>query len=86
MLLTPNLVARSLFKRHSHAIPSLIESTQHPIFPELAAGIDETLIQKGEQHMWREFEKRLRDLNLRMQRWWSVAAGGLGGKISSFTA
>lgn len=40
---TPNLVARSLVKRHSHAIALLIESTQHPIFPEIAAGVDEVL-------------------------------------------
>ena len=40
---TPNLVARSLVKRRSHAIALLIESTQHPIFPEIAAGVDDVL-------------------------------------------
>jgi len=57
MLLTPNLIARSLFRRYSHAIPSLTESTQHPISPHIAAGVDEILIQKGQQDMERNQEK-----------------------------
>jgi LacI family transcriptional regulator len=44
---TPNLVARSLVKRHSQAIALLIESTQHPIFPEIAAGVDDVLKEQG---------------------------------------
>lgn len=44
---TPNLVARSLVKRHSQSIALLIESTQHPIFPEIAAGVDEVLVEQG---------------------------------------
>ncbi len=44
---TPNLVARSLVKRHSQSIALLIESTQHPIFPEIAAGVDEVLKEQG---------------------------------------
>lgn len=44
---TPNLVARSLVKRHSNSIAFLIESTQHPIFPEIAAGINKVLKDEG---------------------------------------
>jgi len=44
---TPNLVARSLVKRHSQSIALLIESTKHPIFPEIAAGVDEVLKELG---------------------------------------
>jgi LacI family transcriptional regulator len=39
----PNLVARSLVKGRSHAIAMLITSTLNPIFPEMAAGMDEIL-------------------------------------------
>jgi len=44
---TPNLVARTLVKRHSYSIAFLIKTTQHPIFPEIAAGIDEVLKTQG---------------------------------------
>ena len=43
----PNLVARSLVKRRSNSIAFLIESTKHPIFPEIAGGIDEVLKECG---------------------------------------
>jgi LacI family transcriptional regulator len=44
---TPNLVARSLVKGRSHSIAFLIKSTKHPIFPEIAAGVDEVLKENG---------------------------------------
>jgi LacI family transcriptional regulator len=40
---SPNLVARSLVKGRSHAIAMLITSTLNPIFPEMAAGMDDVL-------------------------------------------
>ncbi len=43
----PNLVARSLVKGRSHAIAMLITSTLNPIFPEMAAGMDEVLRKRG---------------------------------------
>ncbi len=43
----PNLVARSLVKGRSHAIAMLITSTLNPIFPEMAAGMDEVLRKHG---------------------------------------
>ncbi|MBI4963141.1 MAG: LacI family DNA-binding transcriptional regulator [Desulfomonile tiedjei] len=43
----PNLVARSLVKGRSHAIALLITSTLNPIFPEMAAGMDEVLRKHG---------------------------------------
>ncbi|MFH1243430.1 MAG: LacI family DNA-binding transcriptional regulator [Pseudomonadota bacterium] len=44
---TPNLVARSLVKGRSYSIAFLIKSTKHPIFPEIAAGVDEVLKENG---------------------------------------
>lgn len=43
----PNLIARSLVKRCSYAVAMLITNTRNPIFPELAAGVEEVLIQYG---------------------------------------
>lgn len=43
----PNLVARSLVKGRSYAIAMLITSTLNPIFPEMAAGIEEVLRKRG---------------------------------------
>ena len=43
----PNLVARSLVKGRSHSIAFLIKSTKHPIFPEIAGGVDEILKEYG---------------------------------------
>jgi len=43
----PNLVARSLVKGRSHSIALLIKSTKHPIFPEIAGGVDEVLKEHG---------------------------------------
>jgi LacI family transcriptional regulator, galactose operon repressor len=43
----PNLVARSLVKGRSHAIAMLITSTLNPIFPEMAAGMDDVLRKHG---------------------------------------
>lgn len=43
----PNLVARSLVKGRSHAIAMLITSALNPIFPEMAAGMDEVLRKRG---------------------------------------
>jgi LacI family transcriptional regulator len=43
----PNLVARSLVKGRSHAIAMLITNTLNPIFPEMAAGMDEVLRKHG---------------------------------------
>jgi len=43
----PNLVARSLVKRRSYAIAMLITNTLNPIFPELAAGVDDVLKEHG---------------------------------------
>jgi LacI family transcriptional regulator len=42
---SPNLVARSLVKRHSKSIAMLITNTRDPIFPEIAEGIDAALKQ-----------------------------------------
>jgi LacI family transcriptional regulator, galactose operon repressor len=44
---TPNLIARSLVKRRSHAVAFLVKRLQHPIYNEIAAGIDEILKPKG---------------------------------------
>jgi LacI family transcriptional regulator len=44
---SPNLVARSLVRRRSDAIAMLITSPLNPIFPELAAGVDEVLKKHG---------------------------------------
>jgi LacI family transcriptional regulator len=43
----PNLVARSLVKRRSYAIAMLITNTRNPIFPEIAAGVDDVLNEFG---------------------------------------
>ena len=43
----PNLVARTLVKGRSHSIAFLIKSTKHPIFPEIAGGVDEILKEYG---------------------------------------
>ena len=43
----PNLVARSLVKGRSDAIAMLITSPLNPIFPEMAAGVDEVLREHG---------------------------------------
>ncbi|MGC8605862.1 MAG: LacI family DNA-binding transcriptional regulator, partial [Desulfomonilaceae bacterium] len=43
----PNLVARSLVKGMSHAIAFLITSTLNPIFPEMAAGMEDVLRKHG---------------------------------------
>lgn len=43
----PNLLARSLVKGRSHAIAMLITSTLNPIFPEMAAGVEEVLREHG---------------------------------------
>ena len=47
LVYTPNLIARSFVKKRSYAIAFLIESTQHPIFSEIAAGIDKVLKDAG---------------------------------------
>lgn len=44
---TPNLVARSLIKRHSYSIAMLITHTMNPVFPELSGGVDLALKEKG---------------------------------------
>lgn len=44
---TPNLVARSLVKGQSHHIAMLITDTRNPIFPEMAAGVDDVLKEFG---------------------------------------
>ena len=44
---TPNLVARSLVKRHSNSIGMFITNTLNPIFPEIAEGVDEVLRKSG---------------------------------------
>ena len=44
---TPNLIARSLVKRRSYAVAFLVKTLQHPIYNEIAAGIDEILKPKG---------------------------------------
>lgn len=44
---TPNLVARSLVKRHSKSIAMLITNTRNPIFPEIAEGVDDVLKKYG---------------------------------------
>jgi len=44
---TPNLIARSLVKRRSYTIAFLVRTLQHPIYNEMAAGIDEILKPKG---------------------------------------
>lgn len=40
---TPNLVARSLVRRRSKSVALMITSPRNPIFPEIAAGIEEVL-------------------------------------------
>lgn len=44
---TPNLVARSLVKRHSKSIAMFITNPLNPIFPEIAGGMDEVLKKLG---------------------------------------
>jgi LacI family transcriptional regulator len=43
----PNLVARSLVKGRSYTIAMLITSPMNPIFPEMAAGMDDVLQKHG---------------------------------------
>lgn len=43
----PNLVARSLVKRRTYSIAMLITNTLNPIFPEMAAGVDDILKEHG---------------------------------------
>jgi len=43
----PNLVARSLVQRRTYSIAMLITNTLNPIFPELAAGVDDILKEHG---------------------------------------
>ncbi len=43
----PNMVARSLVKGRSHAIAFFITSSLNPVFPELAAGMEEVLRKHG---------------------------------------
>ncbi len=44
----PNLVARSLVKGRSYAVAMLVTSPLNPIFPELAAGVDGVLKERGD--------------------------------------
>ena len=44
---TPNQIARSLVKRRSYAVALLVRTLQHPIYSEIAAGIEAVLKPKG---------------------------------------
>jgi LacI family transcriptional regulator len=44
---TPNLVARSLVNRHSRSVALMITHTRNPIFPEIAASVEEVLRASG---------------------------------------
>lgn len=76
----PNLIARSLVKRRSHAVAMLITNTRNPIFPELAAGVEEVLMERGYSlsiiSTYDELEREAREIE-------KIRARGIDGIITS---
>jgi LacI family transcriptional regulator len=78
---TPNLVARSLVQQRQHrSVALMITNTRNPIFPEIAAGVEEVLRARGYALT---LASTYDDLDLEVKEIESITARGVDGIITS---
>ena len=77
---TPNLVARSLVNRRSRSVALMISHTKNPIFPEIAAAVEEVLRASGYSLT---IVSTYDDVDLEVKEIGGIRARGIDGIITS---